>query len=167
MTSAAISTDSEGQFFEFTIVEPVLQNEWNVSFTDIKISIQSVTVSGMLTLLDLQSAPSPRAVLAMYPVGTLPKTTTNSQGKTIPATYTSLALVDIDSDFTIIDIQDIRDIIRRDYVPVADWLTYPFDQDLTNLYEQVLDYATLWMAPPSALGQEYVGLEKYQVDVEV
>jgi hypothetical protein len=102
----------------------------------------------------------------MYPAGALPKTVINSQGEEVPATYASLAQVDIDNNFTITKIQDTREIIHRDYVPVADWLTTPFDQDLINLYEQVSDYDTLWMAPPSCLKQEYANLETDLITVE-
>jgi hypothetical protein len=166
VSTVEVSSDSDGQFFTFTIEEPSFQTGWNIEFSSPKVSIQSVTVSGTLTLLTPVATPSPRATLVMYPAGSLPKTVINSQGEEIPATYASLAQVDIDNNYTIIKIQDTREIIHRDYVPVADWLTTPFDQDLINLYEQVLDYDTLWMAPPSCLKQEYANLETDLITVE-
>ena len=63
-------------------------------------------------------------------------------------------------------LRDTRNIIRRDYTPVSDWLTKPFDTDLVNLYEEVSIYPTTWMNPPTAMRQEYYGLTQYQVIVE-
>jgi hypothetical protein len=103
----------------------------------------------------------------MYPAGTLPKTVVNASNQTVPATYCSLAQVDITNTYKVENIQDLRYIIHRDYVPVADWLTKPFDEDLIDLYEQVTDYRPLWMAPPSAMKQEYAALSKNQITVEV
>lgn len=164
--TVSISLDSTGQFFEFVITEPVLQTGWNVTFSSLDISIASITVSGTLTLVEQQAALSPRATLVMYPIGTLPKTVTNAQGKEIPATYCKLAQVDVTRDYKVSRIEDTRTIFRRDYVPVADWLTVPFDQDLINLYEQVSEYDSLWMAPPSCMKQEYANLSTDQITVE-
>jgi hypothetical protein len=162
-----IQKDTTGQFFEFSPTTSVFQSGWNVSFSSLDMAIQSITVSGVLTLLEPQESPSTRATLVMYPTGTLPKTVVNASDKTVPATYCSLAQVDITNDFKVEKIQDVRYIIHRDYVPVADWLTKPFDEDLINLYEQVTEYRPLWMAPPSAMKQEYVALSKNQITVEV
>ena len=166
VTSASISKDSTGQFFELKVNTPNLQTQWKVVFSSLDISIQSVTVSGLLTLIESQADPSPRANLVMYPAGTLPATVENSEGKTIPATYCVLAQIDVDNDYKLLDITDQRSIIHRDYTPVADWLTIPFDRDLINLYEQVSDYSQLWMAPPSCMAQEYANLETDQIMVE-
>jgi hypothetical protein len=167
VSEVPIQKDSTGQFFEFAPNSPVFQNAWNVSFSSLDMAVQKITVDGVLTLLDPQESPSTRATLVMYPAGTLPKTVINASNNTVPATYCSLAQVDITSDYKVENIQDMRYIIHRDYVPVADWLTQPFDEDLIDLYEQVTDYAPLWMAPPSALKQEYATLAKNQIIVEV
>lgn len=166
VSTVGVSKDTTGQYFEFAPQNAVMQNGWNVSFSDNIVSIQSITVSGVLTLLRPQSAPSPRARLVMYPAGILPKTVENSEGKQIPATYCTLAQVNVASNFAVLDIDDARTIIHRDYVPVADWLTVPFDLDLIDLYEQVSDYSTLWMGPSTCLRQEYVKLETNQIQVE-
>ena len=118
-------------------------------------------------MLEPQASPSTRAVLVMYPSGTLPKTVLNSAGEEIPATYCPLAMVDVLSGYSVDNIEDLRYIIHRDYTPVADWLTKPFDEDLINLYEQVSGYSPLWLAPPSCMEQEYLGLTKDQITVEV
>lgn len=162
---ASISSDSNGQFFEFTPVVPSLQTGWRVEFSSLDIAIQSITVSGLLTLETPQASPSPRASLVIYPYGTLPKTVKNAAGEDIPATYCILAEVDVSNTFTLLDIVDTREIIHRDYVPIADWLTKPFDSNLIDLYEQVSAYAPLWMAPPSCMKQEYAALKENQVEV--
>lgn len=161
-----VGKDTTGQFFEFNVEVPVLQNGWNVTFSETVVSLQSITASGVLTLIQPQSSPSPRAVLVMYPLNAKPKTVTNTQGKEIPATYVSLANIDVDVDFRITNVQDTREIIHRDYVPVSDWLTKPFDSDLIDLYEQVSDYSNLWMDPTHAMKQEYAGLSRDQILVE-
>jgi hypothetical protein len=91
----------------------------------------------------------------------------NSAGETIPATYCPLAVVDVSSNYSIEKIEDVRYIIHRDYTPVADWLTKPFDEDLIDLYEQVSDYSPLWLTPSSCMKQEYLALNKDQIIVEV
>jgi hypothetical protein len=166
VNTTSISIDSTGQFFQFDIEEPNLQTGWKVVFSDLEIAIQSITVSGLLTLGTPQASPSPRAGLVMYPFGTLPNTVTNANGEKIPATYCILAEVDVSNTSTLLDIVDTREIIHRDYVPVADWLTKPFDEDLINLYEQVSGYSQLWMSPSSCMGQEYENLKKDQITVE-
>lgn len=161
-----VSSDTQGQYFQFDIEAPNLQTGWNVTFSSTTVSIQSITVTGAVTLLEPQAALSPRAALVMYPVGTLPKTVTNSQGAQLPAAYCLLAEVDVDANYTVTRVQDTRSIIHRDFTPVADWLTVPFDDDLINLYEQVSEYSSLWMAPPKCMDQEYEKLSSDQIVVE-
>lgn len=164
--TVSVSRDDSGQYFQFDIPSPTFQTGWRVTFSSLSVSLQSVTVSGTLTLLQPPSAPTPKATLVMYPVGATPKTVTNSQGEEIPVTYARLAEVDVGNNYNVISITDTRNIIRRDYVPVANWLTDPFDRNLIDLYEQVSGYSTLWMAPPSCLKQEMIGLESDQITVE-
>jgi len=163
--TVSISSDTTGQFFEFK-VDPIFNNGWQVVFSSLDVAIQAITVTGVITLLEPQATPSTRAVLVLYPQGTLPKTVVNSAGETIPASYCSLAIVDVIVSSLIENIEDARYIIHRDYTPVADWLTKPFDDDLINLYEQVSDYPRLWMAPPSGMKQEYLTLAEDQITVE-
>ena len=160
----SISSDTTGQYFEFE-VDPRFQTGWQVVFSSLDVAIQSITVTGVVTMMEPQAEPSTRAVLVMYPSGTLPKTVVNSTGETIPATYCSLAIVDV-IDYSVEKLEDIRYIIHRDYTPVADWLTKPFDEDLIDLYEQVSDYPRLWMSPPTCMKQEYLTLTEDQITVE-
>jgi hypothetical protein len=166
VTTSTTGTDDAGTYLEFSIENPILQTGWNITFSEVKVSVQSITVSGNLNLLTPQAAPSPRARLVMYPVGTLPKTVTNAEGEQVPAVYASLAEVDISNTYQVLDIDDTRFIIHRDYVPVADWLTKPFDQDLINIYEQVSGYSVLWMSPSKCMKQEYSNLETDLIEVE-
>jgi len=156
VTSTEISSDTTGQFFTLEITEQVLQKGWRVTFSSAKISIQNITVTGVITRLERPSVPIPRASLVLYPSGTLP----------VGETFCTLAEITVNNDFEITKVKDTRDIIRRDYTPVSDWLTKPFDTDLINLYEQVSTYPTTWMNPPTAMKQEYAGLTQYQVIVE-
>jgi hypothetical protein len=84
----------------------------------------------------------------MYPQHAIPLT----------STFCPLANISVDNSYNVTSIQDIRFVIRRDYVPVADWLTQFFDDNLINLYEQVLEYPTTWMNPPTCMKQEYLAL---------
>jgi hypothetical protein len=160
-----VSRDTTGQYFQFNVVSPTFQTGWKVSFSSLAVSLQSVTVTGSLNLLQPLASPAPKATLVMYPSGTLPETVTNSQGEEIKATYATLAEVDVGNNHNVTKLTDTRQIIRRDYVPVANWLTTPFDRDLIDLYEQVSGYSSLWMAPPSCLKQELIDLESYQITV--
>jgi hypothetical protein len=166
VTTVDVSSDSEGQFFQFPVDSPVFQTGWNVSFSSPRVSINSVTVSGTLTILERPSAPAPLTQLVMYPVGLLPPAVTNESGQQIPATYCRLAIVDIGSAFDVLRVDDQRTIIHRDYVPVADWLTLPFDENLISFYNQTKTYPQTWMNPPTCLKQEYITLKGQGITVE-
>ena len=161
-----VSSDNNGKFFKFNIDSPVLQTGWRIAFSSTKVSIQSITVSGQLTLLEKTSGLRPLTRLVLYKSGALPKTVTTDSGEVLPATYCRLAIVNVGNAYNVLSIQDQRQIIHRDYTPVADWLTKPFDENLIDLYEQVIDYPNLWMAPPTCLKQEYADLTKDLITVE-
>ena len=156
VTTTKISSDTAGQYFTLSITEQVLQKGWRIKFSSAKVSIQSITVTGVITRLERPSVPVPRASLVLYPSGTLP----------VGETFCSLAEITVNNEFQVTKLKDTRDIIRRDYTPVADWLTKPFDIDLINLYEEVSTYPTTWMNPSTAVKQEYAELTQYQVIVE-
>ena len=166
VSTVPIDSDGAGQYFEFAL-DPRFQTGWQVVFSSLDVSIQAITVTGVVTQLEKQAAASTRAVLVMYPSGTMPSTIENASGDPVPATYCMLATVEVDRTFKVNSIVDTRYVIHRDYQPVADWLTLPFDEELIDLYEQVEDYPNLWLAPPSCLKQEYLALETSQITVEV
>jgi hypothetical protein len=160
-----VSRDSTGQFFEFNIIEPSYQTGWLVEFSSLDVAIETITVTGVITQVTPQASPSTRCALVMYPVNTVPPTVVNSNNKEVPATYCDLAIVEIGTSFNVLSVEDIRFIIRRDYTPVADWLTRYFDDTLIDLYEQVSDYDNLWLAPPSCMKQEYATLISDKITV--
>jgi len=162
--AANVSRDSSGQFFEFNVT-PNFVSGWKVYWSDPDMSIQSILVDGVIPKYTQPSGPTTKSVLVMYPGNAVPKTVKNTNGVSVPATYCPLAYVDIDSTYTITDITDVRYIIHRDYVPVADWLTVQFDENLIDLYLQVKGYAELWMKPSECMKQEYLGLTKDRVIV--
>jgi len=163
--STSVSVDDTSQYFQFEIVSPSLQTGWRVDFTDLNVKVQSINVSGVVTKITRQAEPSTRCALAIYPAEAVPTTVFNSLGEEVPATYCNLAYIDVDSNYLLLDIQDIRPIIHREYKPIADWLTRPFDEDLTNFYEQVKGYSVLWMNPAVCVRQEYLALETYGVEL--
>lgn len=166
VAEGSLRSDGTNNYLDFKVAEPNLQNSWRIVFSSNSISVEQIFVSGNLTLLQPQATASPRARLVMYPEGTSPKTVINDQGKTLPVTYCKLAEVTVNSDYQVTKITDLRTIIRREYAPVADWLTRPVDSDLIDLYEQVSDYQNTWLSPISAMKQEYSSLEVNQIVVE-
>lgn len=140
--------DTTGQYYRFSFSNPAMNRGWKVVWSSANIAIQSVTVSGTVTLERKPAAAATRATLVMWPDGTEPK----------DVTYCPLAYVDIDANYEVTNVEDIRYVIRRDYVPVADWLTKPFDNTLIDLYEQVKQYPRFWMNPPTCMKQEYADL---------
>ena len=164
-SSAVVDKDSTSQFFRLGALDPSFQKVWRVEFDDLKVSIQSVVVTGTMTRLNRPVAPRPRATLVMYPENLIPRTVLNASGNEVTPTYCDLALVSIKDGYVIEDIRDIRNITQREFVPVADWLTKPWDDNLINLYEQVKGYANLWMNPETLLDQEYDTLTQYDIIV--
>jgi len=141
--------------FTLSPPSPSFETEWKITFSSLSTSVQEVTVTGIVTVLEPQASPSSRAILVMYPANLLPE-----------GVYATLAQVDVSSDFKVIEIRDKRDIIHRDYTPIADWLTYPFDEDLIDMYLQVSNYSSEWMSPPLAMAQEYQELTDNLVEVQ-
>jgi hypothetical protein len=167
VSTISISSDDTGQFFNFVIKEPVLQTGWNITFSSPNVSIQSVTISGVITILEKPSAPAPLTRLVMYPTTLLPPKVTTGSGAEVPATYCILATVDIGNAYDVLKVSDQRTIIHRDFTPVADWLTLPFDENLIYFYSQAQKYPRNWMNPNTCLDQEYVELKSKGITVEV
>lgn len=165
VVTSTVLVDQTSQYFEFNIVSPSLQTGWRVDFTELNMKIQAITVSGVVTKVTRPAEASTRCALSIYPAEAVPTTVFNSDGEEVPATYCNLAFIDVDFNSKLLDIQDIRPVIHREYKPIADWLTKPFDEDLVNFYEQVQGYSTLWMSPVVCVRQEYLTLETYGVEL--
>jgi len=146
-STATVSRDTSGPYFAFNM-SPVFNTGWNVSFSDLSVSVSSLTVSGTITLLKQPDNPIPGATLVIYPENAVPKELTLAQ----------LAIVEVNNDYQITKVEDVRYLTHRDYQPIADWLTLPFDENLIDLYEQVKGYSTLWMSPAECMKQEYATL---------
>jgi hypothetical protein len=165
VVQAEVSRDTLGQYFQFDIESPSLQTAWRIDFSDLNIKIQALTVSGVVAKLTKPSGPSTRCALSIYPADVVPTTVTNLNGEEVPAIYCNLAYIDVDSNYTLTDIQDVRSIIHREYKPVSDWLTTPYDEDLMRLHTQVEGYSALWMSPTVGMRHEYLNLESYGVEL--
>lgn len=162
--TVSVSRDSSGQYYEFQM-EANFVSGWKVSWSGLDMSIQSISIDGIIPKFTQPTGPVTKSALVMYPENAVPKTVRNSNNEVVPATYCPLAYVSVDASYTITEIVDARYIIHRDYVPVADWLTAPFDSKLIDLYLQVKGYAELWMKPSACMKQEYLGLSKDRVIV--
>lgn len=165
VSQVSASTDLAGQYFQFDIAAPSFQTAWRVDFSSLKMKINSMTISGVVTKVTQQTESSTRCVLSIYPAEAVPTTVLNSKGETVPATYCKLAYIDVDQNYKLLDIRDVRSIVNRDFQPIADWLTRPFDEDLVNFYEQIKGYSALWMNPILCMKQEYATLTGYGVEL--
>lgn len=162
---ANVSSDSDGLYYEFNLNEPTFQEEWKVSWDSANMAISQVTVSGIVTLLKQPATGSSRYALVAYPENSIPEFTTNFNGEKVPLVLCALAYVDVDEMFTVIRIDDVRDIVYRDYKPVAEWLTRPQDEDLIDLFGQVSSYSTNWMAPSTSMVHEYSDLREESIQL--
>ena len=151
----SIQEDSASQFFKFELDNLTFQEEWKVEWSTADIAIEAVLVSGVLTILSNPATGTTRYALVAYPENAVPKEFENSLGEKVPLVICKLAYVDVDELSQVIKIDDVRDIVYRDYKPVAEWLTRSQDKDLIDLYEIVSDYSGLWLEPQSLLKYEY------------
>jgi hypothetical protein len=165
MTSS-VSSDENGYYFEFEIPEPSYQRGWKVSWTDPKVFINRVEVSGVLSLEKKPSEATTAHQLIAYPENSVPSAITNLNGEQIPTVLCELANVDVNQFAEVEKIQDLRKIVGTSYTPVADWLTKPWDDNLMSMYDQVDNYSEVWMNPVVSMKQEYASLEKLSVTVE-
>ena len=148
VSTVSVSSDDAGQYYTFEVSTPSFQTGWQVNFSDLTVSIQSITVTGQVTQLRRPSGPTPKSALSLYPSLSAPA----------ESVFCALAYVDVGQFYKIEEIEDIRNITHRNLEPVADWLTVGWDEQLTSLYSTVKDFANTWMAPTTALTGEYLDL---------
>ena len=163
VTSSPVEKDSVSQFFRLNAFDPSFQKEWKVEWTDLKVSIQSIEVSGTITQIKKPAGARPSATLVAYPENQVPNVIVNAEGSELTPTYCNLAYVSVIDGFQVEDIRDVRNITKRDFKPISDWLTKPWDDNLIDLYYQVKGYPEYWISPVSALKQEYLALPAYDV----
>mgnify|MGYP000917009082 CR=1 FL=1 len=154
VTTSTIKYESDQGYFDLNVDNPTFQTNWKISWVNddgsayLPIAVESIEITGVITLSSKPSGPTPKASLVMYAENTVPQDNVLCQ----------LAWVDINSRYEVEDITDARSITNRDYVPVADWLTRPWDDNLTRLYEQVREYPEFWMSPTTCMKFEYEDL---------
>ena len=166
VSTAEVSSDNNGQFFQFDIPANNVATSWRVRWTDKKVAIRDILVTGTLSLKRKPSEGLSRISLVAYPQATLPTTAQNSLGEEVPAVYCKLAYVEIGEDLTVTKITDLRESVNSEYKPIAEWLTRPWDGNLIKMHHQVSNYSTLWMSPTECLKFEYEDLENTLIDVE-
>lgn len=164
--TVSVQRDSLGPYFEFQIQAPSFHRGWKVTWTDPKIAVNGLTVSGVVTLIRKPISPVSYWQLVAYPENQIPATRLNAEGEEIPLFTCNLALVDVNNLYEVEKITDIRQTVNTDYEPIADWLTRPWDENLMNMYEQTDNYSSLWLDPVSCMFQEYEKLEKQLVKTE-
>jgi hypothetical protein len=149
VSTVSVSSDDIGQYYTFEVVLPSFQTGWRVDFSDLSVSIQSITVTGQITQMRRPSGPTPKAALSLYPSLSAPA----------ESVFCSLAYVEVGKLYEVKEIDDVRDIVHRNFEPVADWLTVGWDEEFTSLHDTIKNFASTWMAPPTALKGEYLDLE--------
>jgi hypothetical protein len=152
---SVLKEDNDGKIYEFVIPEPTFGTGWRLSWSGPKVSVYSVLVDGILTLEEEPSAPVTVCQLAAYPVNSSPKFIELPNGDSVEPVYCDLAYVQIDNSFTVTEISDLRKTVSKDFSPVADWLTLPWDENLKGMFDQVNNYTELWLNPTTAMKGEY------------
>lgn len=164
-STVPVMSDSDGQFFEFNIADPTLITGWSIQWSDPKIAINQVFVTGSLNLRRKPEVGRIRTSLVAYPQNAVPKVALDSEGKEVPAVYCNLAIVDTSREYTVTKIQDAREVVNTTYQPISDWLTLFWDRNLMSLYSQTQDYSNSWMSPTQCLKKEYDKLSELNVAV--
>jgi len=163
--TVSIQTDSTSQYFEFVIGSPSFQGGWRVTWSDLSIQIEEVKVSGVVTIQTQPSTYKPQSNLVAWPANTVPASFKNSSGEDVPLIFCGLGYVDINELYKVISITDIRETVTTGFEPVSEWLTRPWDDNLTENYTQVSNYAELWMNPKNSMKQEYAALTADSIQI--
>lgn len=165
VSSADIEEDNLGQLFSFQFDSPVSGNGWRVEWEDTSVSINNIYVSGVISTLSPPAVSVTKYSLVAYPANAVPNEIVTEEGNKVPLVMCKLALVDIDSSFTVQSLSDVRDVVHTKYEPIADWLTSFWDSNLIGLYDQVLHYDKQWMSPTLSMKQEYLSLPPFGIEL--
>lgn len=153
--------DSEGYYWEFlTDMSP--QTKWRLQWPNYsKVNAYGITVSGTLYIETRPTTERARAQLAIYPTNLVPD----------DESLCRLAIISVDN-YKItrkpngqLFNDDVREIVTRDFEPIADWLTVFWDKQLIRLWEKIKGYSPIFMAPPTLLKDSYFDLEAFGIDV--
>lgn len=153
--------DSEGYYWEF-LTDMLPQNKWRLQWPNYsKVNAYGITVSGTLYIETRPTTARARAQLAIYPTNLIP----NDEA------LCRLAVISVDNYKLTrkpngqLWNEDVREIITRDYQPIADWLTQYWDSQLIDLWEKIKGFSPIFMAPPTLLKDSYFDLETFGIDV--
>lgn len=163
--SEDVSNGVKTQFYEFNLSSPIVCKGWKVEWSDSKVSVNRVSVSGIITLSKKPASLTTNYALVAYPMNSIPTKFTNSEGKEVPLILCKLAQVDIDSAFRVTKVQDLREVVYNSFEPIAEWLTRPWDENLMSLYNIFSNFQGYWMTPSVALKHEYKTLGDNGVEV--
>lgn len=161
-----VSKDSAGQYYKFTLESPTFAKGWRVEWSDSKVSIQNVLVSGTVTQAKKPATMYTNYGFVVYPANSVPTKFTNDQGKEIPLIMCKLAYVDVNSAFEVEKVQDIREIVYTSYEPIAEWLTRTWDNDLIDLFYQFSNFSEFWMNPGTSMYNEYLSLSESEMVID-
>lgn len=159
------SLDEGGFFYEFSILEPTPQTGWRIDWVNSGVKVYQVSVDGVLSLRRRPEEGVSICELVAFPENAAPEFADLGEGKSVRATYCDLALVDVNKNFQVDQISDLRKIVKTEYTPVADWLTEPWDENLSNLFHEFGNYTKLWMDPVSSMNHEYEKLSRKSIEV--
>jgi hypothetical protein len=167
--TSTVQEDAQGQYYEFNLSNPQYVSGWRVAWKTPGITplitINKLEVTGYLTEKINPQYAKTYASLVIYPENAIPKQVTSSTGELINAVYCPLALIEVNGNYQVQEIQDKRLITQNPYYPVADWLTNYWDQNLMENFSQINNYVKDWMNPESAMLREYGSLEKLGIEV--
>lgn len=153
--------DSEGYYWSFN-TDLIPQRKWRLEWpVGSRVNAYGLTVSGLLYLMSRPSTARAKAQLAVYPTNLVPEN----------ESLCRLAIISVDN-FKItykpdgeLYKDDIRQIINRDYEPIANWLTQYWDEQLIRNWEKVRTYTPGFMSPPTLLKTAYYDLEAVGINV--
>jgi hypothetical protein len=163
--SAEPKFDDRIAHYEFLIQEPTPQTGWRVDWDEEDLKIYQISVDGILSLKRKPEEGISVCELVAFPENAVPAEVDLGEGGSVRATYCNLALVDVNKDFKVEKISDLRQIVKVDYTPISDWLTQPWDGNLSDLFKKFSNFTELWMSPVSAMKSEYEGLNEKSIQV--
>jgi len=157
--------DELGFYYEFIFPEASVNKGWRVQWESQDVSIHRILVDGVVSLKRTPEEGVSVSELVAFPENSAPDSIDTGEGGTVRATYCNLALVDVDREFKVSKITDLRQIVSTDYTPISDWLTQPWDDNLSEFFRVFNSYTPLWMNPVSAMKEEYRKLTEKSVEV--
>lgn len=164
-SNSSPKSDAEGQYYEFSFPEPQVKSGWRVEWDGPDVSVFRVEVDGLVSLKRRPEEGISVCELVAFPENSVPKDVDLGEGFSVEASYCNLALVDVNREYKAAKVSDIRQIVNTDYTPVADWLTQPWDENLTGLFNEVSNYSPRWMEPLACMSGEYDSIRNKSVEV--